>query len=81
MSATLEALIGNGSLTAGARLAPTADRPSWTGRPLGADMSGSTPKRAAAIDSVVAAPPGLGRETTGGLRAPRAFRQLEAPLM
>ena len=72
MSATLEALIGNGSLTAGARLAPTADRPSWTGRPLGAGMSGRTLKRAAAIESVVAAPPGLGRETTGGLRAPRA---------
>jgi hypothetical protein len=60
MTATLKALIGNGSLTAGACLAPTADRPSRTGRPLGADMSGRTLERAAATDSVVSAPPGLG---------------------
>lgn len=80
MNATLEALIGNGSLTAGACLAPTAERPSWTGRPLGADMSGRTLKRVAAIDSVVAAPPGLGRETRAGCGA-AGVRQFDAPLM
>ena len=77
MSATLEAPIGNGSLTAGACLAPTADRPSWTGRPLGADMAGRTLKRAAAIDSVVAAHPGWGADA-GGLRARRGRWEIEA---
>ena len=43
-------------------------------------MSGRTLKRAAAIDSVVAAPPGLGRETRAGCGA-AGVRQLEAPLM
>jgi hypothetical protein len=78
MTATLEALIGNGSLTTGACLAPTAEQPSWTRRPLGAEMSGRTLKRAAAIDSVVAAPPGLGRETRTGCGTEGV--RLEAPL-
>ena len=77
MTATLEALIGIGSLTAAACLAPTAERPSWTGRPLGADMSGRTFKRAAAIDSVADAPPGLGRGTRTGCGT--AGVRLEAP--
>jgi hypothetical protein len=50
------------------------------GTPLGADMSGRTLNRAAAIESVVAAPPGLGRETRAGCGA-AGVRQLEAPLM
>jgi hypothetical protein len=80
MSATLEALIGNGSLTAGPCFGADGRPTVVDGTPLGADMSGRTLKRAAAIDSVVAAPPGLGRETRAGCGA-AGVRQLEAPLM
>jgi hypothetical protein len=71
MSATLEALIGNGSLTAGARLAPTADRPSWTGRPLGADMSGKRPSAPQPSNPLSPPHPGWGARR-GRAAAPRA---------
>lgn len=66
MSATLEALIGNGSLTAGACLAPTADRLSWTGRPweLTCRVERST---APQLSSPLSPPhPGWARETRAG---------------
>ncbi len=72
MSATLEALIGNGSLTAGARLAPTADRPSWTGRPLGAGMSGRTPKARRSYRFRCRRPTRVGARDAGRAAAPWA---------